>query len=105
CFAGTQDGEEDGNGNRGDPATAGDDRALDEYARRIGVVEIPPDEEAPGRIDWPAEDLRHRRAELRLKAETPCGPLCRGPDESDHNERDDNALAPEDPGGLRLLCL
>src|SRR3546814_247432 len=41
-FAGSPNGPADGDGAREEAAGNGDERALDEDRRRIGVVEIPP---------------------------------------------------------------
>ncbi len=89
----------DRDADRGEPAGAGDQRPLVEDARRVGVVPVPPEEEGRRRIDRHAPDHIHRRAELRLKPQTPRHPLRRSPHRGEHDEEDDDQLTPEDLGG------
>ena len=88
----------DRNDDGGDPAGGGDIGALDEDLARIGVVGEPPPEEGRRLIERPAEDLEPRAAELGLERKAPGNPLRRSPDEGEHDEADEEHLAPEDLG-------
>src|SRR3546814_11271929 len=70
--------------------------ALDEDGRRIGIVEIPPGEKRPRIVDGPAEQIEPWLAKLGLEAETPRGPLGRGPSCDEHDQKDRETLYPED---------
>ena len=72
--------------------------ALDEDVVRIGVVGEPPPEEGRRLIEGPAEEFEPGPAELRLKAELPCGPFRRRPEKGEHDGADEEHLAPEDLG-------
>ena len=88
----------DRGGDRSEPARGGDDGALVEDRGRIGVVVVPPAERRPAADRSASREASSRRAERWLKAEAPCGPLGRGPDESERDAGDDDDLAPEDAG-------
>ncbi len=106
-LAGAPDRHADGDGDRGEAAGGGDQRAFDEDAGRVGVVEVPPPEEGWRRIDRQPGEIEPRRAELRLEAEPPRRPLRRAPDGGEHDGEDDEDLAPEDLGrghGAFLTC-
>ena len=76
-----------------------DHAGLVEDRRRIGVVGVPPLEEAPGVIDRPGEDREPGQAEPRLVGELGRGPLGRHPQAADHHREDDQDLAEEELGG------
>jgi len=98
-FAGAPDGHADGDGDRDESAGRRNACALDEDRRRIGVIGVPPPEEGGRQIDGHAvRDLEPRLTKLGLKAELPRRPLRRGPDRDEHDERDDDDLAPENLG-------
>ena len=78
------------------PARRCDDAALDENRRCIGVEGIPPPEQRGWVVDRPAGQLEPWIAELRLKAETPCGPLRRRPSHHQNDGEDDGDLTPKD---------
>ena len=99
-LAGAPDGHADGDGDRDEAAGRGDVGALDEDRRRIGVIGVPPPEEGRREIDGhAARQLEPRLTEFRLEAEPPRRPLRRGPDRDEHDQEDDDDLAPEDFGG------
>src|SRR3546814_10132239 len=70
--------------------------ALDEDGRRIGIVEIPPGEKRPRIVDGPAEHIETWSGQLGLEAETPRGPLGRGPSCAEYDQKDSKNLSPED---------
>ena len=95
-FAGAPDRHGDRDHDRGKAAGRGDVGSLHEHGRRVGIEVEPPPEERGRRIDrHAAPELEPRRAELRLVAEAPSRPLRRGPDEGQHDQADDDQLAPE----------
>ena len=85
-------------GDRGKTTGGRNISALIKDLRRIGIEGEPPPEEGTRLIDRPAEQFEPRASELRLKSKPPCGQLGRCPDESQHNESDENDLAPQDLG-------
>ena len=99
-LAGAPDAHGNGDTDGREAAGAGDDRAFDEDAGRVGVIPVPPEEEGGRRIDRPATEIEPRRAELRLESETPCRPLRRGPDEQERGQAGGEDLAPENLGRL-----
>ncbi|MNV52982.1 hypothetical protein D3C71_1451010 [compost metagenome] len=86
------DGDSDGDKRR----TRCDRAALQEEARRIGVIDEPPEEEARRGVDRMTKDLEPGRAERRLIGQTPGGPLGRAPDAGEDETEDQGDLAPED---------
>jgi len=92
-------GHRDGDDEAGDAARGRDERAGDEYPRRIGVEDEPPDEEGIGWIDRPAGDHEPGRAQFRLVAERRGGPLGRAPCRGERDRGDGDELAPLDLGG------
>ena len=99
-LAGAPDGHADGDRDRDEAAGRGDVGALDEDRRRIGVIGVPPPEEGGREIDRHAtRQLEPGLTEFGLEAEPPRRPLRRGPDREEHDQEDDDDLAPEDFGG------
>ena len=88
----------DGYDDRSDAAGRCDVRALDEDRARIGIVGEPPPKEGWRVVDWPAEDVEPGVSQLGLECQTPGDPLCRPPEEGEHNGADGEDLAPEDLG-------
>src|SRR5690606_2472094 len=95
CFPRPDDRHEDGGGDGDETARRRDERAFDEDRRRIGIEREPPPKEGRRIVDRPAGQIEPRVAELRLKPEPPCGPLCRRPGHYQDNGEDDGDLAPE----------
>ncbi|QYU70876.1 acetyl-CoA carboxylase biotin carboxylase subunit [Leptolyngbya sp. 15MV] len=93
------DGHADGDADCREATGRGDDSPLVEDPRRVGVVPVPPQEEGGRRVDRHAGPDIHRLPELRLVAEAPGDPLRRAPDRGEHDQEDDQDLAPEDLGG------
>ena len=89
-------GDRDDDGS--DSAGGGDIGALDEDVASIGVVGEPPPKEGWRLVKRPTEDLEPRAAELGLESKAPRNPLRRSPEEGEHDEADEEDLAPEDLG-------
>ena len=92
----TPDGHCDRNHDRRDPAGRRDVRTLDEDVAGIGVVGEPPPEKGRRLAEGPAQAYEPGIAKLRLKAQLPCGPFRRRPEEGEHDGADEEHLAPED---------
>ena len=89
---------DDRNDNTCEPARSRDHAGLVEDRRRIGVVGVPPLEEAPGVIDRPGEDPEPGQAEPRLVGELGRGPFGRYPQAANHDREDDQDLAEKELG-------
>ena len=94
-LAGTPDGHADGDSDRDEATGRGDVGALHEDRRRIGIIGVPPPKEGWWEIHRHAtRQLEPGLPEFRLEAEPPRRPLCRGPDREEHDQEDDDDLAP-----------
>ena len=92
------DRHRDRNDDSGDTAGSRDVGAFSEYLARIGVVGEPPPKERRRLIERPAKNLEPRAAELGLESQAPRNPFRRSPEEREHDEADEEHLAPEDLG-------
>ena len=87
-------------GGDGDEAAGrGNERAPAEDAGGIGVIGEPPGEESRREVDRHAGELEPRRPQLGLEAELPGDVLGRAPGRGEHDQANDDDLAPEDLGG------
>lgn len=75
-------------------AAAARDGAADvEDARRIGIEEEPPLEQAPWVVNRRAQEIEPGRAQAQLVAQGRCCPLCGAPHARDHDAEHDSDLA------------
>src|SRR5262245_35721455 len=87
-----------GNGNDHgcDAAARGDAGPANEDEGCIRIEFEPPDEEGKWLVDRPAQYDEPGRTELRLVSQAPGSPLGRCPEETEHDDRDEEQLTPED---------
>jgi hypothetical protein len=88
------DRHRDRNDSGGNSAGGGDVGAFSEYLARVGVVGEPPPKEGRRLIERPAKNLEPRAAKLGLERQAPRNPLRRSPEEREHDEADEEHLAP-----------
>ena len=86
-------------GDRDQPTRGGNPGTLQKDARRVGIIEKPPPEECWRRINRQPGQREPGRAELRLKAKPPRGPLRRHPHREQHDGEHDDDLPPHDAAG------
>jgi len=89
----------DGDDDRSNTAGRGDNAALDEDRRSIGVKGIPPPIKDRRPINRNTHQFEPGWTKLRLIAEPPCRPLGRAPGCGQHDQKNDENLTPEDTGG------
>src|SRR5262249_41859027 len=90
------DRKDNGNDDGCDAAACGDAGPLNEDEGRVRIEFEPPDEEGKWLIDRPAQHDEPGRTELRLVSQTPGGPLRRSPEKTEHDNRNEEQLTPED---------
>src|SRR5688572_21642109 len=99
-FASPYDGHRYGHNDGSDAAGC---RKVTSLVKDVGCISVegePPPEKRRRLINRPAKQFEPRSSELGLEAEPPSRNLRRCPDEGQHDETDEEDLAPEDPCGI-----